>query len=533
MVRNLKQSKAKGKKQRDANWSLGLISTLVSILAGLIMWGAQSPWGFEPLFLIGLTLLVGVFYSASLKRATLMGFVAGVSYFAPLIYWSSVSIGSLIPWFVLVAIQSAWWALLGFLTASSARLPRSVRPLLFASLWTGIELIRGLWPLSGFPWGTTAQASVGGIFGGLLPYGGEVLLSFSVALVAAYCLSGLAVLPRLHLSPLPTAAAFAVLLLIGVSSFLFAPHQRFPLGNDQQLTLGLVQGGVPLPPEESYAEPGKISGNHIRTLESGRAAQGEVQVFLAGETALDRDPRKHFEIAQPLSALNLKVPFIYGVNQYFVAPDSKLWRHNQVTGWQGEYPLKLSYDKQIPVPFGEYIPFKKFLNYFVETDKLLPTEVVPGAGPAVLTIPLAKDPVTAGIGICFEVAFEQHMMRGIREGGTFIYVPTNNSSFGKTYEAYQQFQLLRVRARESDRWAVGVSTNGISGVVTPQGAVSQVTKLNESAYLKATIGLRKTLTPAVKYAPEIQVIGLILGSIAAIVALGLDVFGYKKRPRRP
>ena len=73
--------------------------------------------------------------------------------------------------------------------------------------------------------------------------------------------------------------------------------------------------------------------------------------------------------------------------------------------------------------------------------------------------------------MCFEVAYDG-LLRDLVDGGAdVIVVPTNNATYTGTGQIEQQFAMSRLRAIETGRWVVVASTNGISGIVAPDGHV--------------------------------------------------------------
>ena len=86
--------------------------------------------------------------------------------------------------------------------------------------------------------------------------------------------------------------------------------------------------------------------------------------------------------------------------------------------------------------------------------------------------------------MCFEVAYDG-LLRDLVDGGAdVIVVPTNNATYTGTGQIEQQFAMSRLRAIETGRYVVVASTNGISGIVAPDGRVV------ERAPVAATGGAR-------------------------------------------
>ena len=86
-----------------------------------------------------------------------------------------------------------------------------------------------------------------------------------------------------------------------------------------------------------------------------------------------------------------------------------------------------AYDKQRPVPFGEYVPFRTYLG-FVTTLRAVPSDIIPGAGPRLVPVPGGR----IGTPISYEVTFSRIVQGFAADGAEAIVVPTNTSSYGRT-----------------------------------------------------------------------------------------------------
>jgi apolipoprotein N-acyltransferase len=121
--------------------------------------------------------------------------------------------------------------------------------------------------------------------------------------------------------------------------------------------------------------------------------------------------------------------------------------------------------------------------------------------------------------ICFEIAIPELSRDLVSQGAEVLLAQSNNSDFGHSDETYQQGALARLRAIETGRPVVYVSTVGVSAVYLPNGEIAnQITPFKPGAFV-ARIPLSKSITPAVAlgWAPDIA-FGLIS---AALLMLAL------------
>ena len=125
-----------------------------------------------------------------------------------------------------------------------------------------------------------------------------------------------------------------------------------------------------------------------------------------------------------------------------------------------------SYVKRHPVPFAEYIPLRSLARLVSDEVDLVPRDFV-RRRPARRPRPVG--PATVGDVICFEVAYDG-IVRDIVDGGAeLIVVQTNNATFGRSDETWQQLAMVRLRAVEHGRPALMAATSGVSAVVDPDG----------------------------------------------------------------
>ena len=83
---------------------------------------------------------------------------------------------------------------------------------------------------------------------------------------------------------------------------------------------------------------------------------------------------------------------------------------------------------------------------------------------------MLSDLATVGDVICFEVAYDG-LVRDVAGAGLLV-VQTNNATFGRSDETWQQLAMGRLRAIEHGRPVLVAATSGVSAVIEPDGHLS-------------------------------------------------------------
>jgi apolipoprotein N-acyltransferase len=166
------------------------------------------------------------------------------------------------------------------------------------------------------------------------------------------------------------------------------------------------------------------------------------------------------------------------------------------------------YDKKHPVPFGEYVPHRWFWRQFApELIDLIGREYTPGTTDAVLDLGSENTggrSVPAGIAICFDIVDDQLLREMVEEDAQLVLAQTNNADFGFTDESVQQLAIARIRAFETARTVVNISTVGTSAIIHPDGSVHHQLEWYEPGVMIDDVPLSTTMTPAVAVGRQIE-----------------------------
>lgn len=474
----------------------------VGILSSLAFDPANVP-GAMIVGVAGLLFLLLKQPAARNRLIAAMGAAFGLGFMAPLIWWmNAVSHGA---YAVLVLTQIPFFALLAIGLRAVMRL--RWWPLWGMSVWVGIEYFRSSFPFSGFPWGRLAHTSIDTPFESyarLVGVAGTSAVMFAVSAVLAqfaqhrsFRRGAIVVLATTALLGLGAA------LPVGIS------------GPQASREVALVQGDVP--GLFGTWRLGEILTKHvaetdklIAEIKAGQRPQPDFVLW--PENATDLDPHQYPAVAELLDRLvsQLRAPLLVG--GIFNGPTSTT-AYNAGVVWDENGP-GARYVKRKPVPYGEYVPFRDTLGGLVPRfDRDIPRNILAGKKSGALRIA----GVTIGDSLCWDIAYDGVIRDNINHGAQVLVVQTSNASFTGTSQPAQQWKISRLRAVETGRYVLVPSTNGISGVVGPDGKVIAKAATQTPAIVSARIQLAAGITPGVRFGGILEAVLVALGLLGLIV----------------
>ena len=417
-----------------------------------------------------------------MRRAFLLGLVFGAAFYFTHIVWmrrSASPPGSRCP-----LLETLFYGVLGLLSAVLQR--HRLWPLWFAAAWTTVEVVRSGWPLGGMPWGRLAFAVADTPVAPRSPYVGAVGVSFLLALLGA-------LLAAVVLAVRGTRAAAAAgararrrccaLLAVPVVLPWDAAADGRPRRSTWPWCRATCRAGATTSSTTTGRSP-RTTSMRRSTSPSGWP-RGEADAArlraVAGELHRDRPVRRRRHQRQILEAsAAIGVPILVGAI-VDGGPNEVL---NQGIVWDPETGAGDRYTKRHPVPFGEYVPLRSvFLRYnFFDRLRDVGRDMLTGTRDE----PLDIGGVPVADAICFDVAYDDGITAQVSRGAELLVVQTSNATFIRTDQIDQQFAITRLRAIETGRWTAVASTNGVTGVIAPDGEVVDVAEPRTQDVLRAS-----------------------------------------------
>jgi len=440
------------------------------------------------------------------RRAAWLGYVAGAAFYVPAISWAGRYLGP-VPWFALALFEAVFFALGSVAIALAYRWVARVvpstagrvwgLPAVVAALWTGREWFSGSWPYGGFAWGRVGLSQSESPFAHLAAYVGVLGVTFVVVYCVAVVLSLALVVPRGPGAALRVPVRIATAGLL-VAAVLAVP--AWPTATNGSIRVESVQGNGPAGYFDR-ATPGEVLDSQVAATDVD--AKG-VDLVVWPEASAEFDPRQQPVIASALDSVvdSVGAPIVAGAITQ--TPSGVL--HNTSFVWTAD-GWQSSYDKKRPVPFGEYVPDRWFFSKLAPSlIGLLQRDYTPGTKPNVLSVAGVK----AGIAICFDIVDDGLTRDMARGGAQVILAQTNNADFSGTDENLQQLEIARMRAIETGRSLVNISTVGASQVIDPTGrTIDRVPEYTATSMI-TDVPLGTSTTPAT----------IASGSIALLLSLG-------------
>lgn len=135
------------------------------------------------------------------------------------------------------------------------------------------------------------------------------------------------------------------------------------------------------------------------------------------------------------------------------------------------------YLKRHLVPFGEYVPMRKFVEFIfppLAEIGMLSEDLIEGEGSELFTIEHNGKDVNIGGLICFDSIYEELSYQTASDGADLLCVSTNDSWFEDSRAVYMHCAQSRLRAIETGLPVVRAANTGISATITADGVVTEV-----------------------------------------------------------
>jgi apolipoprotein N-acyltransferase len=373
-------------------------------------------------------------------------------------------------------------------------------------LWVGMELIRTRVPVIGFPWNLLGYAvsdhlalvqlvTVTGIYG----------LSFVVAAYNAFLLWTWRRRSWRKIAAWSAVTALLILTIAFGSRLVPKPAGHY--------TAHLVQ--LNLRPQEDYSanwernHAAELAALDRLTIDAGRSAPGLVIWPEAPAPFSMQDPG--FAARARQIARKSESDFLAGVDWWSYPPGGPPRVANSAVMVNPSGQIVFHYDKIHLVPFGEYVPWRKWL-FFARN-------LIGGVGdftPGKKRVVGKLDGRGFSAFICYEAIFPNEVRQFADRGAHLLINISDDGWYGRSEALEQDLNMARVRAVENRRWLLRDTNTGLTAVVDPYGRIRARLPANRPAVLTAHFNFRSGRTPYTRWGDLWAKLSLLVAGVALV-----------------
>jgi apolipoprotein N-acyltransferase len=492
------------------------LALAVAVLAGglyALAFPAENVW---ILAFPGVGGLMLALRGRGFRSGVLVGLVGGLAFWLSLIPWLTLFLGP-VPLLALATLEALFMAVGGGLIAVAYRDVPAVwdsrwgrlglTPLVVAGAWTAREAVSATWPYGGFSWGRFAFSQSTSPFAPLAAWFGLTGLSFVLAWLTALVVA-LVTEPPAGFAPRP--AVLPRLLAVAVAAGLLLAIPPFRPTEAGVMRIAGVQANTHSGYFDPLNDPSANLDAAVRATVPVLTQGAELIVWPEG--ASEADPFADASIRARLDGVAslARAPLLAGA-----ITERRGRYYNSSLLWQPGVGITGLYDKVHPVPFAEYVPDRAFWTPFApDLLKLIGRDYTLGTRSAVLGVGRVK----VGVDICFDITDDGLILGSVADGAQVLVAQTNNADFGTTEENQQQVAIARLRAIETGRSVVTVSTVASTTFIAPDGTTMWAAKPFRAQAKVVPVPLATGTTPAVAFGAALGVALALLGTLLPLLA---------------
>ena len=463
----------------------------LAVASGLAMGFAFPKFDSGLLAWVALVPLFYVIAGESMRRVFGWAYLQGFAAYVVQLYWIPIPLHdfadvrmefAIFPMLALAGIVAvntaiAIWA--GELVARRTRIPAVVT---MPVAWAAVEWFRTYVPAA-FPWnllGYTAYHNLELIqfaeFTGT--YGiSALIVFFNVVIFMVLLRRGSRRLQTMSLS---------ILTGVMIGALIFGNwrmHELKSIKPDGSFRVAMVQGNIPQSVKwdaSTLAPTFKIYSD-----QSKQGAKQSADLIVWPEAAAtfvfqpdDRYPAFAADDVNYRNALlqlarDIGKPILFGAPALIARDDRIVGSANRAYLVSAQGEIAAWYDKIQLVPFGEYVPARAILGYFVNRIVVGMGDMIPGQQQTLFEVKGAKLSVL----ICYESIFPDLARRSVKEGADVMVNITNDAWYGTSSAPYQLLAMAAMRSVETKVPMIRVANTGISAVILNDGSITATTPL--------------------------------------------------------
>ena len=453
---------------------------MLSITSSILLILSFPPFDLEFLAWIALIPLLFAIDGQRPPKAFLLSYLSGVIFFLGTIWWL---IHVTLPGMIAVVLYLAvYFGLFGLTSSIIFKSRERVMALIgVPAAWVAAEYLRSHL-LTGFGWALLGYSQylnlpviqIADIFG---PWG----VSFIIIMVNA----ALYIFIR---ASIRRGAGWdkdkhIPILLAALCLFLTFYYGHFRLKNifvGERIKISVIQGNIPQKEKWDSNFRSYIVDRYAGLAREAAAEKPDLIIWPESAVPGLLNEEDLYRAVTSL-ARETGVPLLLGAARYDNEEDAY---YNSAVFISGLGEVTASYDKIHLVPFGEYVPFKRYLSF---VEKFAPTPIgdfskgkeytvfkfdVTRSDRSDLAIRRSIKRVRFSTLICFEDIFPELARSFVKNGASFLVNVTNDAWFLKTAAPYQHCQASVFRAVEARTNVIRAANTGLSCFIDQKGRIT-------------------------------------------------------------
>ncbi|MDJ0667400.1 MAG: apolipoprotein N-acyltransferase [Desulfobacterales bacterium] len=510
----------------------------LALVAGLLLTAAFPRAGIFVLAGLGYVPLLLALRDVGPWDGLRLGLITGLAHAISLLYWIAhtittyghapmiTALGILLLLCTYVALYTAIFAALAVYAVRSPL----VMPIALPALLTALEFLRGHL-LTGFPWGFLGHsvytfrpliqiADVTGVHG----------ISFVLMLVN--CTIGMLILARggknwqgqpinRRLASRWGLATLAILTATMIYGFVRMGQVARQTQAAPKVHVAVIQGNIPQAVKWDPAFQIATTQKYIRFSQQAAAEHPDLVVWPETATPFHMHHNKVLTSMVRRGVKSAGTSFLIG-SPFFIRRNDRVDYFNSAFLLHPDGDNSARYDKAHLVPFGEYVPLRRWLPF---VGKLVAQVGDFVAGPPGQVLGWQKHRLAPLI--CYEAIFPELTRAAARNGADLLINLTNDAWYGRTSAPYQHLSLCVFRAVESRRSFIRAANTGISGFIDPSGRITSPTGLFVDAVISREVAALTTPSVYTRIGDAfawicLLAVGLMIGAVVVM----------RRRPRQ-
>jgi apolipoprotein N-acyltransferase len=466
----------------------------------------------------------------TIRQSAALGYLCGFLWYMGNCYWiyqtmylygglaKPIAAGILILFCLYLGLYHALFG--AILAAFRSRFGRQAALVFVPFAWVAVELARAR--ITGLPWDLLGIAQVDNpLLTRLAPITGAYGLSFVIAAVNALWLVRIRIRERRYTRPALTIAGVLIVIVYILGLRLIANPKPSPTTAtatlvQENLEVGAANTG-PQPTTQQLLDSFSYLSRHpsrkfllgtpelrdTQTLYLVRPRDEEESVANppiatdlivwpeAPSGFFTTDPNFHQrmnELAASSHAL-LIIGSIGIVPNPDTQSDRPYFKYDSAAIFTPDGSSQARYDKIHLVPWGEYIPFKKFF-FFARKLTAGAGDMDRGSSRTVFSFRGHN----YGTFVCYESIFGDEVRQFVKNGAEVLVNISDDGWYGDTSAAWQHLNMVRMRAIENHRWILRSTNTGVTASINPYGHVITALPRHLRSSLRVHFGYEHDLT---------------------------------------